>query len=57
MLDQMIKIKSLLVNNKKSIKDIKKIMEIMRKIPLTSYPESYKKIKKYLIQEINANTN
>lgn len=53
----MIKIKSLLVNNKKSIKDIKKIMEIMRKIPLTSYPESYKKIKKYLIQEINANTN
>lgn len=49
--------KFLLVNNKKSIKDIKKIMEIMRKIPLTSYPESYKKIKKYLIQEINANTN
>lgn len=49
--------KFLLEKNKKSIKDIKKIMKVMDAIPLTSYPESYKKIKNYLIQIIIDNTN
>ena len=49
--------KFLLERNKKAIKDIKKIMEVMDGIPLMSYPESYKKIRNYLIQKINENTN
>ena len=49
--------KFLLERNKKAIKDIKKIMEVIDCIPLVSYPESYKKIKNYLIQKINENIN
>ena len=49
--------KFLLERNKKAIKEIKKIMEVMEAITLASYPESYKKIRKYLIHKINENTN
>ena len=49
--------KFLLERNKKAIKDIKKIMEVVDGIPLMSYPGSYKKIRNYLIQKINENTN
>ena len=44
--------KYLLVNNKKSIKDISKIMEVLDCLNYQQYPESYKKIKNHLTKEI-----
>ena len=47
--------KKLLVNNKKAIKKISSIMNIINTISPVSYPESYKKIKNYLVEKINKN--
>lgn len=44
--------KELLVNNKKAIKSIKHITVILDSITKKSYPESYKKIKNYLVDQI-----
>lgn len=44
--------KYLLTENKKSIKDIEKIMGILSVLPKTSYPESFLKIKNALIKDI-----
>ena len=49
--------KYLLEKNYNSIKKIKNIMEILNNIPYVSYPESYKKIRNYLTEEINKYIN
>lgn len=45
--------KHLLVSNKKTIKKIDKILRILDCIPKKSYPESYLKIKKAILEDIN----
>lgn len=45
--------KTLLINNKKSIKDIEKITAVLKNIPNNALPESFKKIKNHLIELVN----
>ena len=45
--------KFLLISNKKSIKDIGKIIKILDAIPKRTYPESFIKIRNAIIEEIN----
>ena len=45
--------KTLLINNKKSIKDIEKITTVLKNIPNNALPESFKKIKNHLIELVN----
>ena len=45
--------KYLLVENRKTIKGIEKILKIIDTIPKTSYPESYQKIKNHIVEMIN----
>ena len=47
--------KFLLEKNAKTIKKIEKILNILDEIPKNSYPESYNKIKRAIIEDINAN--
>lgn len=44
--------KSLLVNNAKAIKKVENINSVIENINIIHYPESYKKIKNYLIEDI-----
>lgn len=46
-------IKHLLVDNKKTIKKIDKILKILERIPKKNYPESYLKIKNAILEDIN----
>ncbi len=46
-------IKRLLVSRKKTIKKIDKILKILDCIPKKSYPESYLKIKKAILEDVN----
>ena len=45
--------KTLLIENKKSIKDIEKITTVLNNIPNNALPESFKKIKNHLIELVN----
>lgn len=45
--------KTLLIDCKKFIKKIDIILDVLKKIPIKNYPESYKKIRNSLLEDIN----
>ena len=45
---------SLLISNKKAIKRIENIDQVLRSIPKSSFPESYMKIKNHIVDMINS---